>query len=169
MQYRRGIWGLTSGENTAWNSVLQHRPSASLVGQQWPGCPYNPFRVGYIWASRVTGVTWQICWDAGPLVGSSGLPFRGYSTKFGWGCAARERQNPPISKGTLKDQTSPMPKEFIPRGDTSVWSPPHPLPISYRHPCSASCYSNLQMVIALPRKYIQCQLPRLSILANHNR
>ena len=44
-----------------------------------------------------------------------------------------------------------------------------PHPISYRLPCPASRYSNLQVVIALLRKYIRCQLPQLSISGYQNR
>ena len=53
-----------------------------------------------------------------------------------------------------------------PRGDQSVWTL-HP--ISYRLPCPASRYSNLQVVIALLCKCIRCQLPQLSISGYQNR
>ena len=45
--------------------------------------------------------------------------------------------------------------------DSTIPTPTHPL--FYRLPCSASRCCNLQVVIALFRKYIQCQLPQLSI------
>ena len=51
--------------------------------------------------------------------------------------------------------------------ETHLYGPPHP--ISYRPPCPASRQSKLQVVIALLRKYIRCQLPQLSISGYQNR
>ena len=83
----------------------------------------------------------------------------GYWSKFWRGCAAGERQNPPMSKGVERTRQAPCLRRLSP------WRPicmdPHP--ISYHLPCPASHYSNHQMVIALLCKYIQCQLPQLSI------
>ena len=83
----------------------------------------------------------------------------GYWTKFWRGCAAGERQNPPMSKGVEPTRQAPCLRKLSP------WRPicmdPHPK--SYHLPCPASHYSNHQMVIALLCKYIQCQLPQLSI------
>ena len=68
-----------------------------------------------------------------------------------------------LEGGGRRDQTSPMSKEIIPV-ETHLYGP-----ISYRLPCPASRYSNLQVVIALFRKYIRCQLPQLSISGYQNR
>ena len=81
-------------------------------------------------------------------------------------CAtAGQRQNPPMSKGGQRTRQAPCLRKLSP------WRPvcmdPHP--ISYHLPCPASCYSNLQVVIALLCKYILCQLPQLSISGYQNR
>ena len=40
MWYRKTVWLLTPNESTAQNTILEHRPRASLVACLWPGCPW---------------------------------------------------------------------------------------------------------------------------------
>ena len=87
----------------------------------------------------------------------------GHWTKF-WGeCAAGECQHPPISKGDERTRQAPCQRNWSPWrvGDPSnILSTPMP---------SQPLQSNLQVVIALLRKYIRCQLPQLSISGYQNR
>ena len=61
--YRHVIWGnvweLTCDESPAWNTILEHRLRASLVGHLWPECSWmKPFWYGtYPRAPRVTCAT----------------------------------------------------------------------------------------------------------------
>ena len=106
-------------------------------------------------------------------------------TKFWRGCAAAERQNPPIFKGDERTRQAPCLRNLSPWRPMCMHPPPPPPPPppprthphTHTHtltqilpfPMPSQPLQYFQVVIALLRKYTRCQLPLLSISGYPNR